>query len=377
MNPLVQSILGRRPWLANISLDAFGFSKASTLSVTDADIQLSKRLIDSYEAAKEIPGPLTKGDDVWSAFVNKHYSEMISLISDRNAQGLASYLYQLPRVGAGHGYFQGATAFNELKNNTETQRIRALWIADHLTSYAEATGLIRVRCPEQGIWNKAPIDSIESLVELVRNSNQATVSVPNVFDGLYGLITEGGTIHLRSLMANYAFLQLNQLMARNSFSVAEVGAGIGFTAYVSMAMGIKKHSIFDLPELNVAQGFFLGKLLGPDRISLFGEEETAPVVILPTDALLQTSEHFDVALNIDSLPEIDPSISLKIIDALAGCSTSIFSINQEAPHESGHHGKRLPTRTLMSKQGTFELKTRHPNWIRAGYVDEFFCAEKM
>ncbi len=51
----------------------------------------------------------------------------------------------------------------------------------------------------------------------------------------------------------------------------EIGGGLGHTAYYAWRSSVTHYSTVDLPMTAVAQAGFLGRALGCDAISLFGE----------------------------------------------------------------------------------------------------------
>lgn len=364
----IDEILGRRPWLNDFDLDAFGFSESRG---QDVDEEIGNRLIRAYQSASARRGALTRGTDVWSSFVYRHYGPMLDLVRAGNAGALLNYLRSLPMQGAGHGYFQGRQAYDRLLSDSDSRRERAIWFCDHLVSYAEFEGLLRVRCPEQGEWEHPPVDSLQHLLTSLRGVDMP-LAMPPVFDGLFGARVDGQTYHLRTLMASYLVRQLQQMGGIRK--VAEIGAGIGFTAFVAASVGIDRYVLYDLPEVNLAQGYFLMHALGPGQVRLSGETNAAPVAVLSTDELLEL-DSADVVVNIDSLPEIDQSISAELIGQIAARSGRFISVNQEAPHTDADLAGRLPVRELVARHSNMRLQRRHRNWIRSGYVDEFFVSE--
>ncbi len=59
--------------------------------------------------------------------------------------------------------------------------------------------------------------------------------------------------------------------------VLEIGAGLGRTAYYAWRAGIRHYTIVDVPLTAVAQADFLGRTLGPEALTLAGEDAGGPV----------------------------------------------------------------------------------------------------
>ena len=345
------------------------------------DEAIVRRLIDAYRRASSEKAP--RANDKWSEFIESHYGEMIDLIERDDTRGLVAYLLSLPRQGAAHGFFQGRLVHDSLQGNPEGQLDRAWWLLDHLVALAEAVGVLRVRCPEQGDWDFAPFGSVPELRDRIEQAIGLPLTLPDLFEGLFALEPDSGAIHLRSIMATYAVRQVAALLqnleslAPAEMKVAEIGAGIGYTAYAAHALGISRYTLFDLPEVNVAQGFFLLETIDPGAVRLYGEEEGASIEVLPASAFPPRSPAaFHVVVNIDSLPEIDPIIVDGYVNGIAERSRYLFSINQEAPLTGGVGVHRRAVRESVSLNPRLKPILRQPNWIRAGYVDEVFASQR-
>ncbi len=375
-SPLMTHILARRPWLADIeAVSGYGFTRAAR----PADPAIAQRLIDAYHCAEQQCPDNFRPNDVWRQFVERHYGDMLGLIRDANAPALASYLQALPRQGGGHGYFQGKAAWQALSDNPAQQRERAIWLADHLAGFAESQGLLRERCPEQGEWSAPAFQSVPQLCAELEQAIGMPVTLPELFDGLFALEPEQAPCHLRSLMPAYALDQLRRFFAVHDgrtvaqLRVAEIGAGVGHTAYLAAHLGMARYSIFDLPEINVAQGYFLMASVGADKVRLLGEPAGPALEVLPPWAYEQTLQQgFDAVLNIDSMPEIAQDATRHYLHGMSGCADYFFSLNQEAPRPDPVQGQRASVRAMVEAHTDYAPLQRHRNWLRAGYVDEVF-----
>ncbi|MGC1184994.1 MAG: hypothetical protein WBA31_07575 [Candidatus Dormiibacterota bacterium] len=382
MDRVCRQILDRRPGLAPLAATfVCGFTEAHRVgNEASHDIEIAERLANAYRRAiAEGPdGP--RPEDMWTNFAGQQ-SEVAGLLRSGAPLDLVAYLRALPRKAGGHGFWQGAAAFEQLQSDPAQMEKRALWFMDNLISMAEAVGVLSVRCPEQANFDSAPA---EASADEVRHAIEARiglpVSLPPVFDGLFTLEPLTGPMHLRTIVGAYAIDRLAHFI--ESFAgirpgaqrVAEIGAGIGFTAYVAHRLGMSAYSLFDLPEVNAAQGYFLLKTLPSDEVGLYGEPERGQKVwVRPTFAFDTTpSSAFDAVMNIDSLPEIAPPEARRYLARIPHCSKWFFSINQEAQAPQTALAPQSVVRQLVSEARGYRPVLRSPNWIRTGYVDEIW-----
>ncbi len=207
-------ILDRRPWLSQPGMFSYGFTRATSDHVED-DAEIGERLIAAYRRAIADRPRNPRFADMWTGIVSTWYGELVALVDKGDPVALTSYLRALPRQSAGHGYFQGRVAFDVLAASNE-QRRRALCLMDYLAGMAEAVGVLPVRCQEQTGWETFSGGSAQELRSAIEKKIGISISLPPVFDGLFTLEPETGPIHLRSLMAVYAMLQLSTLLQHQS-----------------------------------------------------------------------------------------------------------------------------------------------------------------
>ena len=132
------------------------------------------------------------------------------------------------------------------------------------------------------------------------------VDFPNPYQDEFGIVTSRGISSYRAIHALYQVFRLRQLTDVHGPRILEIGAGLGRTAGYAHRMGLRQYTIVDLPMTNVAQASFLGQTLGPDSITLFGEDPRAGCVrIMTPEWLRASSETYDVVLNVDSMTEMD------------------------------------------------------------------------
>ena len=370
-----QNILARRPWLESPGLFSYGFTSAAVDDEGAADGEIASRLIEAYRRAADDSPQGGATNDLWTVLVSTHHQELIDLVRRRDSTALLRYLQKLPRMPAGSGFLQGAAVFNSLEADAKTQQLRALWLMDNLVGMAEAVGVLPA--------GRTPPDkaSAAELRVTVEREIGAPVHFPRIFDGLFALEPDAAPMHLRSLTTSYAIWQVVRFLSeieeidRSELCVAEIGAGSGFTGLVARELGVKSYTIYDLPEVNLVQGYLLLKTLPPDDIRLYGEPDRGQwIAIQPGFAFDEApSGAFDVAINVDSMPELARSEADRYLARLPTVSRWFFSVNLEPQGGKTSYGTPLSVvRQLVADKPGYRQVLRYQNWIRGGWVDELW-----
>jgi hypothetical protein len=178
-----------------------------------------------------------------------------------------------------------------------------------------------------------------------------------------GLITSRGIVSYRALQAIYQAWRITPLAGtKPDVHVLEIGAGLGRTAYYAWRAGIRNYTIVDVPLTAVAQADFLGRTLGPDALTLAGEETGGPIRIYGPDWFQSSTERFDLALNVDSLTEMDLETALDYLRALAHCTRRFVSIN--------HEQNEWRFADLLHIASVACTNLRFPYWMRDGYTED-------
>jgi hypothetical protein len=135
---------------------------------------------------------------------------------------------------------------------------------------------------------------------------------------------------------------------------------MGRNAYYCRQFGLHDYTLVDLPMTNVAQANFLGR--ASMEMSLHGEPGGG-VRILPPEAFFAGNDHYDLAVNVDSLTELSGETALRYCQHIKARAGLFLSINHEACP--------LPVRSAAAAAG-MTAAGRVPYWLRSGYVDELF-----
>ena len=141
------------------------------------------------------------------------------------------------------------------------------------------------------------------------------IEFPSSIKGELGFLTSRGLANYRAIQAIYQAWRVLELTKDiKQPAILEIGPGLGRTAFYCHQAGLTNLTTIDLPLGVVAQAFFLGHALGPDRIWLLGddpEQAAGRVKLLPTGHPLG---RFDLVVNANSLVEMPLMTQLNTCD---------------------------------------------------------------
>ncbi|MET4607055.1 hypothetical protein ABIB90_006559 [Bradyrhizobium sp. JR4.1] len=253
-------------------------------------------------------------------------------------------------------------------NRTEDWRtLYALWLMNGLRSVAESLGARRVpyveTVPDQVGMHDVSAQTTDQILDQIDGAIGLKLHFPNPFPNELGLPSSRGIVGFRSIHAIYQAWRIAQIAkGRHDFKVMEIGAGLGRTAYFANIFGVKNYTIVDIPLTNAAQGYFLGRVLGPDAVRLNGEAGSGQLNIMSASDLETNTERFDLIVNIDSWTEMSRGTAEFYWQFARRSTDAVLSIN--------HEHNELTVRDLYSGD-TNVTATRYPYWTRRGYVEEF------
>lgn len=210
------------------------------------------------------------------------------------------------------------------------------------------------------------IDDIERVLTTFDSLLHQRVNFPTPFRGEWGIPTTRGLASYRALAALYQTSRLISLVPKGK-SVVEIGPGMGRTAYYAYRAGLTDYTTIDLPLGVVAQACFLGATLGPEKIWLEGDDEQLAEQRIKL-LTAKPARGFDIALNVDSLPEMSPSITADYIGWIARHAKSFLSIN----HERNAHNVADIARVVLK----FDRKVRSQYPINPIYFEDAFMGIK-
>jgi len=238
---------------------------------------------------------------------------------------------------------------------------------DHLVRVAEAVGAVRSENPEGP--DPKPMYGIKSADEIlaaIENRIGCKMCFRNPYPDELGLKTKRGIAGYRAIHAMYQAWRIRELLRGTpNPRVLELGAGLGRTAYYARHMGMHDYTIIDLPFTGVSQGYFLMRTLGEEQVLLQGERQTdvsKRVKVFNPTAFLESSEKYDLIVNIDSLTEMSREIVEEYWKRIEASTPLFLSIN--------HESNEFMVKDLIDGSTRVKRRDRHPYWVRNGYVEE-------
>ena len=131
------------------------------------------------------------------------------------------------------------------------------------------------------------------------------IEFPSSIKGELGFSTSRGPASHRAIQAIYQAWRVLELTKDiKQPAILEIGPGLGRTVFYCYRAGLTNFTTIDLPLGVVAQAFFLGNALGPDRIWLLDddpEHAAGRIRLLPAGHPLG---RFDLVVNVDSMVEM-------------------------------------------------------------------------
>lgn len=353
----------------------------STATPANNEAEIVARVMAAYAAANRLPA--AAGDRPGDQPVNLGQSEVGDLIKQKDAAGLAAYLRDVHARSLTIGISQGSLATEPLRQRPEVRARVAALFQDKLVSLAEYLGILDSESPEhRGPWADNLHSDPVALAARIATAIGVQVVPPQVLGGLFGLRMPRGILAGCDLLDLYAALRLREVAGNAALtapSVCELGGGIGTAANYAVKLGSGQYTLFDTPEVNVLQGYYLLQTLPERKIALCGEPVDAgvDVAILPLASFGDAAGQYDLLLNRDSLAEMPPEAALTILRTVRKCvRQALVSINHEA------RGPRTPAlrqnvvRDLVRQAGGFTRQGRSRHWLRAGYVEEVFAVDR-
>lgn len=235
------------------------------------------------------------------------------------------------------------------------------YLYDLLLRIAEAVGVRRLHYPEI-LGPGGPPAEVESILAGLDQAFGFHVTFPNPFPEEIGLATSRGVASFRAIQSLYQAYRIVELAGRAS-RVVEIGGGLGRTAYYAWQFGIRDYTLIDLPLTNVAQGYFLGRVLGDDAVTLFGESSGDGIRVLPPSMFLDAEDCYDIAVNVDSMTEMAAATAQAYFSSMRARARIFLSVN--------HEFNPFTVKDMSAEYG-IHAESRMPYWLRRGYVDEVF-----
>jgi hypothetical protein len=331
------------------------------------DAALVARIIAAYSyAAARFEG---HGNSMWAS-ISDRSAALHSMLLGGFADDVTAQL-RYPATNDLLSGFDEATRSIYSAHKAADRAARDAWgagVHKRLIRLAEAIGAIPVWL--QSVGRKDDRDlAVETLLAGLDAALGFKIDFPNPYPDEFGLKSSRGLINHRALFAIYQAWRFATWAGNNDRArILEIGAGSGRTAYYARKLGLRDYTIVDLPLSNVAQANFLGRALGPSALVLSNENHDAArndkIRIFGPAWFDATTEDFDIALNADSITEMDRRRAVAYFEKLASRAGIFISINHEANPFSA---AELPTFAGIACR-----PTRYPYWLDDSYVEETF-----
>jgi putative sugar O-methyltransferase len=247
---------------------------------------------------------------------------------------------------------------------------------DALVSLAQAVGARPVvSLQHQGVdpyLNELNVD-LTKLLAKIEQKTALDLSAAHV-GGIYGCHIGNKLITIDDLLQSHTVHRLRQLGADRSSRIVEIGGGFGGLARLAYRADHGCYEVFDLPWVNVLQGYFLLMSLPPETVRLYGEDR-GEVRISPHWCFANIAgRSVDYVVNTDSLPEMALAVRTEYISQIRRILRGYFlSINQESGIQIDDFDPQGPVGDVVTRDRGFRLLSRNRWWMCQGYVEEVFA----
>ncbi|HUL40619.1 MAG TPA: putative sugar O-methyltransferase [Burkholderiales bacterium] len=352
--------------------DALNAIPGRSLGETCNDAAMVARLLRAYEASTEskVAGPSA----VWRMIYKTRLQPLHRILVDGDVGAVSALLR---RPGDNDLFYGFENLFGDMvksfKESSAYEMGHAKWCQDYLVRVAEAVGALRIENPERRgsnpTYGTMPTDEILAAIE---EAVGCEIRFPNPYPDEFGLKTKRGVASIRAIHAIYQAWRIRELVRHMPHPrVLELGAGLGRTAFYARQLGISDYTIIDLPLTALSQGYFLMRTLGEDQVALQEEHQggaSAKVKILNPAAFLESSESYDLIVNVDSLTEMNRSTAELYWKRIEASARLFLSINHEA--------NEFTVKELIDRSSRIASRHRHPYWVRHGYVEELVSFQR-
>ncbi|MDF2367553.1 putative sugar O-methyltransferase [Sneathiella sp.] len=313
-------------------------------------------------------------EDIWTELTASN-ADFIKAMREKDFQGIRAILSNLF-----HGpllFGMGHTDIFLSKRSPYDRQYFPLRCRDATLALAEALALKSLASNQQtslddyvSSTNADVADYIQQIEEKLRHS----IEVPEVGKPP---IAEIGRYRVSpdSVRHAYVMYRVKQLGHKPEDALLEIGGGFGNVARYAFLQGFRDYTIVDIPYVAAIQAAFLAATVGEDNISLLGEDPVKAIKICPSTRKNKLPETIDLAINMDSLPEINKTESLEYLNLIRSKSRNFLSINQEAQKTHKETIKQYSVPDLINMVGGFRRLHRHPYWMEQGYAEEYYAVD--
>lgn len=334
----------------------------------------SETILDRICNAFKLSDAVGKQEDIWTELTASN-ADFIQALRGKDFHFLRtsfSNLFHGPLLfGMGH------TDIFLTKKCPYDHRYFSLRCRDTILALAEALAIKPLTSNQQ-----TPIDDyiisqnadLEEYIEKIEDVLGHSIQAPEIGKPPIAKI---GNYHVSpdSVRHAYVMYRVKQLGYHERHHILEIGGGFGNVARYAFLHGFRNYTIIDNPYVAAIQAAYLAATVGEDNIALFGEDQTGAIKIYPSTQKDKFPKKLDLAINMDSLPEINMKESLDYLRFINANGSHFLSINQEA--QQTHKGtiKQYSVPELVRMTASFERLHRHPYWMEQGYAEEYYAVK--
>lgn len=345
------------------------------------ELAFVQRVVESYKRAyaETLGNRGVEDDTIWGVLLEKNYARLHSTVVSGDTIRSAEYLRKVFQTEAVDGFTMG-TWF-------EARPHRWWWwgvgVVTSIIGLAEACGLLRAECPEQGQTGYALSgEGLDGILKKLDHHFGFRIESPRT-GSARGIAIQGRFITRETCSQIYTAERVRQAFDCHigetaPMDIVEIGGGFGGLCYWMLKVcgeRVRRYELVDLPATGLIQSYFLGSVLN-ERIALYGEKrEGARISLCPHFALDSIPSPVNIIINQDSMPEMPPSEVERYLDWGSRNLDGIFlSFNQEA-YSIVHGRAQLFTPGFFASYPAFRRVSRTPAWDRRGYVEEVYIAK--
>ena len=337
------------------------------------DLELIKKIANAFSLANKNQPDDFRVDKsgIWSYLLSNFNFELIPYLKQNELKKAGDLLGMMFDTNLTRGL--GMEKESNYKAKKFQVQFASVW-ADRLIRLSEALGLIKIRniilCEES--YTEPLNPNIDMLIEKICKKliGTSTLIRPNI--GCCHGIKIGSTIwYLRDFEHILAAKNISDLCLGNkSLSIMEIGGGFGGLVYWLYKIGFRDITVYDVPQMNIIQEYYLSKTLPEAKICFYNDKdksllESSEIKILPYWHLDKIpSKSYDISVNQDSLPEIPVPIAKDYLKKIIYTTKKYFySVNQEAQTPNYQIDIQEPVHKIVKDVGGMKLMFRSQFWF--------------
>tara|TARA_B100001057_G_scaffold302079_1_gene302284 strand:+ start:682 stop:1848 length:1167 start_codon:yes stop_codon:yes gene_type:complete len=312
--------------------------------VDKKDLPLAERIFKSYKQSKmdqEKKSDLYKPASLWQSHINNDFSFLLKSCENNDVE---KFLFFLQNFGNWNNYLG-------VENQDLVKKYNKNPLLKKFLSEEIFGGQLK-------LWRFFNKDSSLSEIQMPRHGNQIGATVNDKFVVIGSFLND---IYAKNLK-NYFKEQQGKIL--------EIGGGYGKFAYY-LLKNLKNFTYinFDIPETLTLSSYYLSKSFPSNKTFFYGEqtftkqiENDYDLIFLPPWEI-ETLENnaFDLAINKNSLGEMQPETAKNYIKHIHRISKYFFSMNHEYFRNHFSDGKRSLINKEYNIDGKFRELIRYPD----------------